>query len=178
MTNKMSNILSDSTPDQKLMPTADSDPKKNNFWSRTLVFLNMKVRGELACPVVKKKHKKKSCKLCICLLYVLYYPPMMFTCIRVLNRLVVKGGLYVWNTSRWDKQAAGWAKTNKLAKAHGAEFCYGYGPQHKNFLKRYMGHARRRIFDHGTRNSSKTLSQPLKEKCKKRYVPITHHPRH
>jgi hypothetical protein len=28
MTNKMSNILSDSTPDQKLMPTADSVPKK------------------------------------------------------------------------------------------------------------------------------------------------------
>jgi hypothetical protein len=56
---------------------------------------------------------------------------MMFTCIRVLNRLVVKGGLYVCNTSSWDKQAAGWAKTNKLAKVHGAEFCYGYGPQHR-----------------------------------------------
>ncbi len=45
----------------------------------------------------------------------LYHAPMMFTCIKVISRLVVKGGLHVLNMNCWDKQqAAGWAKTNKV----------------------------------------------------------------
>jgi hypothetical protein len=54
---------------------------------------DMKVWGQPASPEVKKKHKKKSCKISICLLYMLYCAPMLFTCIKVLNRLIVKGGL-------------------------------------------------------------------------------------
>ncbi len=39
----------------------------------------------------------------------------MFTCMKVLNPLVVQGGLYMWNMNCWDKQqATGWAKINKL----------------------------------------------------------------
>jgi hypothetical protein len=39
----------------------------------------------------------------------------MFTYIKVLSSLVVRGGLYVWNMNHWDKQqVTGWAKTNKL----------------------------------------------------------------
>jgi hypothetical protein len=56
---------------------------------------DMKVRGQLDCPEVKQKQQKKSCKLYICQLYMLYSAPMMFTCIKVLSPLVVKGGLYV-----------------------------------------------------------------------------------
>ncbi len=56
---------------------------------------DMKVWGQPACPEVKRRHKKKSCKLCLCSLCMPYRAPMMFTCIEVLNRLVVKGGLYM-----------------------------------------------------------------------------------
>jgi hypothetical protein len=55
---------------------------------------DMKVRGQLACLEDKHKHKKKSCKLYICPLYILCRAPMMFTCIKVLRPLIVKGGLY------------------------------------------------------------------------------------
>jgi hypothetical protein len=52
---------------------------------------DMKVRGQQACPGVKKKYKKKCCIMSICSLYMLYHAPMMFTCIKVLSRLFVKG---------------------------------------------------------------------------------------
>jgi hypothetical protein len=55
----------------------------------------MKVQGQLACPGIKQKHKKKSCELYIYRLYILCRAPMMFTCIKVLRPLVVKGGFYV-----------------------------------------------------------------------------------
>ncbi len=56
-------------------------------------------------------------KVVRCLLYMLYCAPMMFTCIKVLNCLVVKGGLYMWNMNHWNKQqSTGWAKTNKLTQ--------------------------------------------------------------
>jgi hypothetical protein len=55
----------------------------------------MKVQGQLICPEVKQKHKKKICKLYMCPLYMLHRAPVMFTCIKVLSPLVVKGGLYV-----------------------------------------------------------------------------------
>ncbi len=46
-------------------------------------------------------------------LYILYLAPMMLTCKKVLRPLVVKGGLYVWDMNRWDKQhVTRWARTN------------------------------------------------------------------
>jgi hypothetical protein len=75
---------------------------------------DMKVRGQLACPGVKKKYKKKCCLVYICLLYMFCHAPMMFTCIKVLSRLVVKGGCSVKYESLGQQQAAGWAKTNKV----------------------------------------------------------------
>ncbi len=58
---------------------------------------------------------KKCCKLYICLLYVLYHAPMIFTCVEVLSCLFVKRGLHMWNMNRLDKKhAAGWTKTNMV----------------------------------------------------------------
>jgi hypothetical protein len=53
---------------------------------------DMKVRGQPACPEAKRGYKKKCCKLYICSLYMLYHAPMMFTSIKVISHLVVKGG--------------------------------------------------------------------------------------
>ncbi len=44
---------------------------------------DMKVQGQLACPEVKKKYKKKCCVVYKCSLYMMYHAPMMFTCIKV-----------------------------------------------------------------------------------------------
>ncbi len=53
---------------------------------------NMKVRGQPACPGVRKKYKTKCWIVYICSLYTLYHAPMMFTCIKVLSRQGGKGG--------------------------------------------------------------------------------------
>jgi hypothetical protein len=54
---------------------------------------NLEVRGQLACPMVKRKHKKRSCESFMCPCVHVVCAPMMFTCIKDLRPLVVKGGL-------------------------------------------------------------------------------------
>jgi hypothetical protein len=53
---------------------------------------DIKVRGQPAYPEVQKKYKNEWCIMSICSLYMLYHAPMMFTCIKVLSRILVKGG--------------------------------------------------------------------------------------
>ncbi len=66
----------------------------------------MEVRGQPACPEVKKRYKKKCCIVYIYSLYMLYYASTMFTCIKVLSRLG-RVGIIRTNNKYWvgqDKQ--------------------------------------------------------------------------
>jgi hypothetical protein len=56
----------------------------------------MEVRGQLACQRVKWKHKKRSCKLYMCLyVHVVSRIHDVYLCKSVKTIIVVKGGLSV-----------------------------------------------------------------------------------
>jgi hypothetical protein len=75
---------------------------------------DMEVRGQLACPRVKRKHKKRSCEsfMCPCVHIVsCTHDVYLYKSFKTPSS---KGGLNVWNMNYWDKQhVAGWARTNR-----------------------------------------------------------------
>ncbi len=92
-----------------------------------------------ACPEVKKKYKKKYCIVYICSLYMIDHAPMMFTCMRVLSCLVVKGGCTceIWivgtknkllggpRQTRWTQDRSELVKSNPRTRPR---FTYSRGP--------------------------------------------------